>query len=321
MKTPTLLLGLVVVAAAFAGCANEGTTPTPTTTTGTTTPTPTTTTPTATTTTPTIPTTVTPVVPTPVNNTTSNATSVIRAVHLTSVEDWVDTGDAALVCWRVEGSGKIPHTAVHYDNASHDTSLFSDYKLGAMYPENRTTPDPAGYALPGTFCTNVPTDAVTSGAGNDTASAVVIFLRAHALAPPALPGNLSSERAIEVGARTLVHFVTEIPEEMAGGENFTACWRVPSSVTGNATSVPHTAIHYDNVTHPGLSAAFSAYAGGAVYPGNATSQQGPYNLTETFCANVPVPESGTIYFRAHVLDPATGVDETSVERAIRGRSA
>ena len=154
MRIRTFALALLLAAVVLAGCANNNTPSTSTTTSSSST----TTTSSSTSTTTTI---VTPTLPL--------GTATISKVYVLSSPDRVATGGSANVCWRVEGTGTIPHTAIHYDVASHpNATAFSDYVGGARYPGGALTPDPLGYKLPNVFCTTVPVTTNT-------------YYRAHAL--------------------------------------------------------------------------------------------------------------------------------------------
>src|SRR5205823_2452156 len=123
--------------------------------------------------------------------------AAISKVFVLSAPDRVAPGSQANVCWRVEGSGKIPHTAIHFDAASHPNSTaFADYVGGAGYPGDGTTPAAAGYVTPGPFCSNLKMPA--SGA---------IYFRAHELVPGSSINNLSAEKSITVGRAVSVYYV------------------------------------------------------------------------------------------------------------------
>jgi hypothetical protein len=205
-----------------------------------------------------------------------------------SAPDRVAPGARAEVCYRVEGSGTIPHVAVHFDSVSHpNASAFSEYAGGAAYPGGGANSPQV--TLPGVFCANL--TAPASG---------TLFYRAHALAPPNLPGVLSVEKTLQVGEPNGIRFLGDLPEVAPANTNVTACW----TVAGSTATVPHTAIHFDTQSHP--NATFSAYTGGAIYPDNRTSATGNYTLPGAFCANVKTPASGALYFRAHVLGAEFG---------------
>lgn len=277
--TITLLAG-----AALAGCTTgeEGDTGATTTTTTTTTSTP-----------PTQTTTTTPPTTLPTPNVT---TSLARVVVLSAPDRMAAAGDAD-VCARVEGTGKVPHVAIHWDTESHpNASSFTDYKGGATYPGGASAPDPLGYQLPGVFCFKVPVGA------ND------VHFRAHALAPPNLPGTLSIEHAIRAGAATGIRLTTEVVEVASAATNVTVCWQ--ATVAG---TFGHTALHWDTVSHPNATA-FNEYKGGAIYPNN-TASAGTYDGPGPYCANVTMPATGAIYFRAHELVPGS-VNNISAEEAI-----
>ncbi|MEA3198682.1 MAG: hypothetical protein QOE90_110 [Thermoplasmata archaeon] len=291
----TVLIALLVGAVALAGCASNDTSPS--------TSTPASSTPASSTpasSTPLVTTPSTPTVPT-----TPLTGATITAVEVVSAPERVEPGAMAYVCWRVEGSGHVPHVAVHWDTASHpNATTFAAYTGGAMYPNDKSAPDAAGYDLPATFCTNV-TAPSTSG---------MVYFRGHALNPPALPGTLSPEHSFAVGNASSVHFVGDVAEVAPAGTNVTVCW----TVAGATEHVPHTAIHFDTTSHPN-STAFSDYKGGAVYPDNGTTAAAAgYDLPGPFCANLAMPASGTLYFRAHVLggsfaNPGNLSEEQSID--------
>ena len=288
MQKATLLLTLLVAAAALAGCAGDEGTPTPATgtTPAATSPvggTPATTTPATTSPATTTPAGTTPATPTPGAGNGTNA-SISRVVVL-SAPDRVSAGARAEVCFRVEGTGRIPHVAVHFDTVSHpNASAFSEYAGGAAYPGGGSSSPQV--SLPGTFCSNL--TAPAAGA---------LYYRAHALAPPALPGVLSVEKTLLVGEDMwAIQLVGDLPEVAPPNTNVTACWSVP----GSTSTLGHTALHFDTASHPNATS-FTAYAGGAVYPDNRTSAAGNYTLPGPFCTNLRTPASGALYFRAHVL--------------------
>lgn len=94
---------------------------------------------------------------------------VTLTVAIDNVSGLVETGEAIDVTWSVEtGSGEqteIPHTAVHWGNASVD-----DPKSPADYGNNSGVTEPA--TVPGTFTTNFTLD-----------EPATIYLRAHARNP------------------------------------------------------------------------------------------------------------------------------------------
>jgi hypothetical protein len=111
--------------------------------------------------------------------------------------DWdgpVPTSAAAgsnfTVCWRVEGTGTVPHTAIHTDDESHAgdaTATFADYDKATYYPGNAT--GQVAVDLPGTFCTSVQ---VPDTAGN-------LYLRAHVIDSTGAPGRMSlTEKAVAI---------------------------------------------------------------------------------------------------------------------------
>ena len=289
MRQMTFLVATLLSAAALAGCTG-GDTDTDTNTTTTTTPTQ------GTTTTTTTPPTVTP----PVNGT---GRGVAALVTVASAPARAPAGGNALVCWNVTGTGNVAHTAIHYDNESHAgaTTAFSDYDLGATYPGNATQADPDGYDLPGAFCSNVPVPA------NGT-----LYFRAHVIDATGAPGRLSDEKSIvATGNATTVRLLNP-PTTAAAGSNATVCWEV----VGTA-NVAHTAVHWDDESHNATGARFADYDRGAVYPGNQTQAAAAgYDLPGTFCGNVPVPATGRVYFRAHVIDAAGAPGKLSDEASI-----
>ena len=82
----------------------------------------------------------------------------------------------------------------------------------------------------------------------------------------------------------------------AANAKVTVCWKVE----GMGKSV-HTAVHYDTTSHPS-STNFADYKGGASYPNNGTAADpNGYMLPGAFCTGIPMPASGALYFRAHVI--------------------
>lgn len=172
MRNARTLLWIAVAAVALAGCTNPSQSTNNTTTTTTTTPT----------------TTTSPTITTPaVNNTTLGA---VTSIALLPRSGNATAGGNATVCWRVEGLGNVKHTAVHYDNVSHNATnaTFDQYKGGAAYPDNATALDPDGYDLPGTFCTSVPVDEGT------------VYFRAHVIDVTGGKGKVSEEGSVTANA-------------------------------------------------------------------------------------------------------------------------
>lgn len=304
MRSHSSLLAILLLGAALAGCASDddgdATNGDPTPSTGST---PGTSTPPSPT--PSQPTSPTKLIPTPVANATqppASPTGNVSRVVVLSAPDRATPGARAEVCFRVEGSGTIPHVAVHWDDQSHPgASSFTEYDGGAAYPGGGPTSPLA--SLPGTFCANL--TAPSSGR---------LFYRAHALDPPRMPGVLSEEHVLDVGAPSGVHFVGDVPEVAPANATVTVCW----AAAGASGTVPHVAVHWDDESHPNATA-FSAYDGGAAYPENATTASaGGYDLANTFCTNLRAPASGALYYRAHVMGGAnfTSPGALSAERVL-----
>lgn len=289
MQNISRLLAIVLVAAALAGCANGGddktTTPTSTGTTPTTsaTPTPTSTVPTVTP--PSVP--VTPT--TPVGGIV--AASVSR-VYVVSSPEHAANGTNADVCWRVEGTGTITHTALHFDTASHPDGDFAAYR-DAVYPNNG--PAVGQHKLPGVFCAKI---GPISG---------TVYYKAHGMVDPA-HSAVSTEETIIAGSGNNTADLIGAPEVFPAGLSYNFCWEIPG-LTGTS---PHTAIHWDTVSHP--TGGFEAYAN-ASYPNNgAATTTGSFALPGPFCANITMPTSGTLYLRAHAL--ANGASYLGPERSV-----
>lgn len=215
----------------------------------------------------------------------------VTSVAVTTSPATAASGSDFEVCFRAEGTGRVPHVAVHTDSASHPASAsFADYKGAAYYPAGRTSADPAGYALPGTFC--VTAKAPASG---------TVYYRAHAMA--SAPGVVSDEKETSVEAAAPAKAtgvtITQAPATVEPGASFEVCWKAEG--TGTAA---HLAVHWDSASHPG-NAAFSDYKGGAVYPDNANAlDPAGYALGQEYCADLTAPQGGAIYYRGHVLDAA-----------------
>lgn len=296
MQRTSALLAIVIVAAAFAGCTGNKTTPTPTSNTVTPSATPAAT-PTATGTVPTVTPAVTPVVPTPVGNLTQPS---LASIHVVSLTDAVATGGTADVCWRVDGNGTLGHTAVHFDTVSHpNATSFTEYPQ-AVYPDNGPATTTGTFKLPGTFCAQLKTL-------NQT-----IYLRAHALAAGTPPSQmLSVEKIVPVGANSTITFVN-FREIFPMSFDNNVCWRV-SNLNGTST---HTAVHFDTVSHPN-STSFTDYKLGAGYPTGFTAANVSVTLPGEFCTDIKMNQ--TLYMRAHVID-ANSTHHLSEERVVEPAS-
>lgn len=129
------------------------------------------------------------------STTTQSSSSVATAVEITKAPASSPAGSKATVCWSVSGTGKVPHTAIHWDDASHASEAprtFQLYDLGASYPNNQSSAASGGYSVQPTgtsFCT-----AATMPASGS------IFVVGHVMDSTGAPGRISSEREIRVGA-------------------------------------------------------------------------------------------------------------------------
>ena len=125
----------------------------------------------------------------------TNSPGIATSLDITKAPTSAAAASKATVCWEVFGAGKVPHTAIHWDNETHATQparTFQDYNMGASYPGNESSASPAGYELMADgadFCT-----AATMPASGS------IFVVAHVIDSTGAPGRLSAEREIRVGA-------------------------------------------------------------------------------------------------------------------------
>lgn len=125
----------------------------------------------------------------------STSPGVATSIEVTRAPTSAEAGGNATVCWRVFGTGKVPHTAIHWDDESHAAEpdrTFQDYSLGVSYPGNQSMAHPAGYQLNvagADFCTS----ATLPSSGS-------IFVVAHVIDSTRAPGRLSTEREIRVGS-------------------------------------------------------------------------------------------------------------------------
>lgn len=225
--------------------------------------------------------------------------ATVDSVTITRAPTSAPANSDAVVCWRVAGSGSIPHTAIHTDSESHPASsaAFSDYDGPAYYPNNASAP--SDVSVPGEFCTNV-----RVGSGD-------VYLRAHAMRDA--PGKVSDEKRITVSAEASAIAavrITRANETAPPNTTTVVCWQVTG--TGRAA---HVALHTDNVTRP-TATSFSDYRGATYYPDNATQvDQAGYQLPGEFCTGVRVPMNGTVFFRAHAMNNPPGI--VSTERSVR----
>ena len=87
------------------------------------------------------------------------------------------------------------------------------------------------------------------------------------------------------------------PSAVAVGQPFTFQWEL----TGAAAMIPHTAIHYDFISHPssfGLD--MTPEASGYKYK-TLDFAQGDYAIPRTFSYLVELDMSGTLHYRAHAV--------------------
>jgi plastocyanin len=132
--------------------------------------------------------------PTSTSTTTQSASSVATAVEITQAPASSPAGSKATVCWTVSGTGRVPHTAIHWDDVSHASETprtFQLYDLGASYPGNQSSAAAGGYSVQATgtgFC--------TAATMPDSGS---IFVVAHVMDSTGAPGRISSEREVKVG--------------------------------------------------------------------------------------------------------------------------
>jgi hypothetical protein len=132
-----------------------------------------------------------------------------------------------------------------------------------------------------------------------------------ATSPTTTPVNTTPATTATPGVAATIS-VASSPSRAPAGGNATVCWQV----TG-VGHVAHTAVHYDNASHPG-STNFADYAGGAMYPDNQTSVAASgYDLPGSFCTAIPVPATGIVYYRAHVIDSTGGTGKLSDEKSTR----
>ena len=275
MKTFSQLFAIVIVAAAFAGCANNGgNTDTNTTTT------PTTATPAATpSATPVVPSVTpptTPTLPTPVTGVTD---ATVSRVYVVSAPEKAGNGTNAEVCWRVEGTGTITHTALHWDTTPKGEASFAAY-ANAVYPNNG--PAVGSHALPGTFC-------ATLGPVSGT-----IYYKAHAMVDPT-KSQLGPEEVIIAGSGNNTIDLVGAPDVFTANQTWNFCWELP----GSSETVTHTALHFDTTSHPNATT-FSDYPD-AVYPNNGAASGVSHTMPGPFCANITMPASGTLFIRAHAI--------------------
>lgn len=209
----------------------------------------------------------------------------------------------ANVCWSVQGSGTVPHVAIHTDTASHNGSstTFNDYAGPAYYANNEGSAQPK--ALPGEFCANV------------TIGTQTVYFRGHVIDGSGGNGRVTEERSIQVRSSAAVIGavrITEAPATAQPNSAIRVCWEV----TGTG-SIPHTAIHTDTVSHPAATS-FQEYKGNASYPNNRTSQDAAgYTLPGNFCtSNVMTPSNGTLYLRGHAMTNSPPGILSATERTV-----
>lgn len=87
------------------------------------------------------------------------------------------------------------------------------------------------------------------------------------------------------------------PTTAVSGQPITFSWRVD----GPSTTIPHTSVHYDFVSHTGtFDTAMTPQASG--YPKLIPNfAHGNYSIPQTFTASITVNQTGTLYYRAHAI--------------------
>lgn len=282
MKVLTRLFAIVLLAAAASGCANNGdkdptSTPTP----AGTTPTPPSPTPTPPPPIPTPPVTLPAVTPPTPGAVGGAANATVSRVYVVSAPEKAANGTSPQVCWRVEGTGTISHTALHWDTAPKGDASFSAY-ANAVYPNNG--PAAGTHRLPGTFCATLAVDQT-------------VYYKAHAMVTPA-QSALGPEEVIVAGSGNQTIDLVGAPDVFAAGQVWNFCWELP----GRTEVATHTALHFGTTSHPNAT-------GIADYPEAAYPNDGPattagsFQLPGPFCANVTMPASGTLFVRAHAITP------------------
>lgn len=231
-------------------------------------------------------------------------TPTLTSVAFTKAPTTGFAGTKPVACWKVEGKGKIPHTAIHWDTQSRATATsIAAYQGGAFYPDNATSQ--VEVTLPGTFCTGISLPSTPPAGGK-------VYLRAHAQI--ATPGVLSADERVvtvtEAGsdvvtAVTLLSTASKTPAltgaaspvKVASNETLVVCWKLEGK--GNVT---HTAIHWDSTSHASSDVTFQAYPK-AAYPDNKSAgADATFAIGKSYCTGIKAPEKGKIFLRAHAID-------------------
>ncbi|MEA3136222.1 MAG: hypothetical protein QOJ26_490 [Thermoplasmata archaeon] len=202
----------------------------------------------------------------PTSTTTAAGSSVATAVEFTKVPASAPAGSMATTCWTVSGTGKVPHTAIHWDDTSHATEnprTFQLYDLGASYPNNQSSVDPNGYSVQpaGTrFCT-----AATMPASGS------IFVVAHVMDSTGSPGRISTEREIKVGtasdARIVIQNFAYAPPALTVAAGAMVSVENKDTTTHTVTSTGSTAFDTHDIAG-GQTGSFTAPITPGTYPFN-----------------------------------------------------
>lgn len=144
------------------------------------------------------------------------------------------------------------------------------------------------------------------------------LLTAVALASAAFAGCMGNDDdgadgGDGMGQGTVTAVTADAPGAPSGGKS-EVCWTVEGS--GN---VAHVAIHWDTESHEDEAApSFQVYDAGAAYPDNApTLAAEGYDLPGTFCADVDVPATGSLFVVGHAIGRGGGVGTISEEVEVR----
>ncbi|MHB8586993.1 MAG: hypothetical protein ACYDDF_14280 [Thermoplasmatota archaeon] len=241
------------------------------------------------------------------SNGNNGTTEAVNSVTWTTIAANGTPGESLQVCWHVDGTGTIPHTAVHTDTTSRNGQGYAAYTGATYYPNDASSA--IAEVLPGTFCTHVilPTFAASAGVGK-------LFLVAHAMTD-AGASTYSVEKSISV-APAIQNTATAItlqdpPATAVSNMSIHVCWQVQGAGT-----IPSTALLWDTTSHSGTSVPSSAYPN-KVFPNNAGSASASgYTIPGTFCGNFTGPSAAAVYVRAVATNPGTKPEVLAAESKI-----
>lgn len=222
-------------------------------------------------------------------------------MEVLEVPSQVEAGSDFDVSWRFRYLGQVdtPHTAIHFDDASHDQPVHNGdpfaWDLGL-----RPQPAHSGQ-IPAEFTATIPANKPGQ-----------IYFVAHGIVGGV--NWLSVEQSVEVVNPSEPNIVIlEAPTEVVEGETFNVTFQV--NVPDDNTPLDHVGVEWDDESHDKN---VSAYQAG----GHKGAAELPLTAPNEFTVQTTAPDhdgNETIYYRAHARRAGNDSDILSAEHTIQVR--